>query len=432
MNKLLITTTILFGVLLSGEVYASNCPPMRAQAILAPDSLSTLVAEVTVLRHLPAKPNQDAGSIEVQVSRVFAGEMGIDKIVLDSTYYSSFGGCGTRLHGIPIGTQWMIAVNGPNASGSFGGSWADSFAIIDGDEVEGNLFPDQCDLPNPNNCVSVSETLSLDEFTKFAEMLSPGMETDDYVFEVFPAQPTESDLVWLQVTKKDSAVCNLFENAISVDGTSAEIKVSLHANSLTFTGCQTPDVQRLLIGDLSDPHRSMGYSVQIFLDSTLPTEPRYAPENLVADFALGFRSNPPFAASPETPAAGSIQSGVGVIRGWACDAKRVEVQFDDLPRIDVSYGTTRNDTQVICGDSNNGYGMVFAWGLLGIGPHTMTTFVDDREVARVDFDVAGLDSPFVKDIEGTYELEDFPAPGETAVVRWSEADQNFIIVEIKP
>lgn len=125
---------------------------------------------------------------------------------------------------------------------------------------------------------------------------------------------------------------------------------------------------------------------------------------------------------------GSVQSGVGVVRCRACDAKRVDIQFDDQEPIEVAYGTSRADTAEICGDSDNGYGMVMNWSLLEPGIHTMKTFIDGREAREVEFEVAGLGEEFVKGLVGTYELEDFPGPGESVTVQWDEALQNFIII----
>ncbi|MFK7975357.1 MAG: hypothetical protein AB8C02_04440 [Halioglobus sp.] len=134
-------------------------------------------------------------------------------------------------------------------------------------------------------------------------------------------------------------------------------------------------------------------------------------------------------ANPEVPTQGSVQSGVGVIRGWACDAQRVEVRFNDLAPIPLAYGTIRTDTREVCGDSDNGYGAVYAWGLLGAGQHTMRTYIDGRLIDTVSFEVTGLESAFVTGLEASYVLENFPASGQSVTVRWSEADQNFIIVE---
>lgn len=141
-------------------------------------------------------------------------------------------------------------------------------------------------------------------------------------------------------------------------------------------------------------------------------------------------SNPPAPSiQHESPIQGQILSGVGVIRGWACDASLVQVQFDELPLLAIAYGTSRADTSSVCGDDNNGYGAVFAWGLLGNGAHSATTFVDGVVVSAVEFEVSGLDQPFIRGLDGSYQLPDFPVAGKAVTVRWSEADQNFIIVE---
>jgi hypothetical protein len=160
-------------------------------------------------------------------------------------------------------------------------------------------------------------------------------------------------------------------------------------------------------------------------DSAAP----FDPDNLIASFDYPIRTDTPQLANAEVPAQDSVQSGIGIIRGWACEANRVTVQFDDLAPFELAYGTRRTDTREVCGDSNNGYGGVFAWGLLGAGQHTMRTYIDDSLVDTVSFEVAGLEQPFVTGLEGTYVLEGFPGPGESVTVRWSEAAQNFVIVE---
>ena len=47
----------------------------------------------------------------------------------------------------------------------------------------------------------------------------------------------------------------------------------------------------------------------------------------------------------ESPSEGSIQSGVGLIRGWACDADDVAISIDDGAPIHIGYGTSREDTR---------------------------------------------------------------------------------------
>ena len=61
----------------------------------------------------------------------------------------------------------------------------------------------------------------------------------------------------------------------------------------------------------------------------------------------------------------TIRTGIGLIRGWICDAKTVEVQIDNGTREQVAYGTTRQDTAAICGDTNNGFGYTVNWNRIG-------------------------------------------------------------------
>ena len=148
---------------------------------------------------------------------------------------------------------------------------------------------------------------------------------------------------------------------------------------------------------------------------------------LTIDYTAG---QPNTAATAESPAAGSVQSGVGLIRGWACEAQQVSIAIDGSDRIPIAWGTSRADTQGVCGDANNGYGMVIAWGLLGSGTHRLQTFVDDAPIGDVEFEVVTIGSEFETGLSGEYVLEDFPAPGDAVRVTWSEADQNFIVTGV--
>ena len=130
-------------------------------------------------------------------------------------------------------------------------------------------------------------------------------------------------------------------------------------------------------------------------------------------------------ARHESPAQHTIQSGVGLIRGWACEADRVAVSIDGGDLIPIAYGTDRDDTRAVCGDADNGFGMVIAWGLLGNGVHKMRTFIDGTAIAEVEFEVVAIGDGFVRGLQGMYTLEGFPASGQSVDVEWVEADQNF-------
>lgn len=136
----------------------------------------------------------------------------------------------------------------------------------------------------------------------------------------------------------------------------------------------------------------------------------------------------------ENPGPGSYQSGVGMISGWMCEAEKVEIIFNgnETDRWRVGYGTRRTDTQKECGDSNNGFGLVFNWNQLGEGEHTVVAQVDGVEFGWATVTVTtvgeGEEEEFLRDVSGTFTLPGFPE-AETAVkVQWQEAQQNFVIV----
>jgi hypothetical protein len=130
----------------------------------------------------------------------------------------------------------------------------------------------------------------------------------------------------------------------------------------------------------------------------------------------------------ESPQSGSFESGIGLVRGWLCAAREVEIQINDQPRRRVAYGTVRTDTRDVCGGNvNTGFGYTINWNSFGPGNHTLRLFVDDEEYERVTFTVTTLGVDFLRDVSGEYTLSGFPRAGRDVAVRWSEPHQNFVI-----
>ena len=71
--------------------------------------------------------------------------------------------------------------------------------------------------------------------------------------------------------------------------------------------------------------------------------------------------------------------------------------------------------------------MLWNWNKLGEGQHTVRAIVDDVEVAHSTFTVTTLGAEFVRGLERTQALADFPTPGQTGTVEWQEALQNFTL-----
>lgn len=134
----------------------------------------------------------------------------------------------------------------------------------------------------------------------------------------------------------------------------------------------------------------------------------------------------------ENPQPASYLSGITILSGWACDPnaeiKRVDVEIDGSP-LQASYGTERLDTVGVCGDTNNGWGLLFNTNRFGDGPHTARALVDGAELGRADFTVTTLGTDYLRGVGGTYRLMDFPKNGDSVVVTWQESVQNFVIRE---
>ena len=147
----------------------------------------------------------------------------------------------------------------------------------------------------------------------------------------------------------------------------------------------------------------------------------------------------------ENPGPNSFQSGIGVISGWVCEAEAVEIVFETAQggvlRFEAAYGTERADTAqrkdgtVICGDTDNGFGLLFNWNLLGDGEHTVRALVDEEELGRAVVRVTtvgtGEEEEFLRDAEGECVVEDFPMPGETVTLDWQQSWQNFVITDVE-
>ena len=133
----------------------------------------------------------------------------------------------------------------------------------------------------------------------------------------------------------------------------------------------------------------------------------------------------------ENPGPDSFQSGVGVLSGWVCAAEVVEVEVNGVPQ-EAAYGTERLDTASVCGDTDNGFGLLFNWNLLGDGEHTVVALVDGVELGRATVTVTTLGAEFLRGVEGTCEVDNFPTRGERVQLVWQQSQQNFVIARGSP
>ena len=133
----------------------------------------------------------------------------------------------------------------------------------------------------------------------------------------------------------------------------------------------------------------------------------------------------------ENPSPNSFQSGIGVISGWVCAANEVVIAIGDLGSQGAGYGTERVDTQEVCEDTDNGFGLLFNWNLLGAGEHEVVAYVDDVELGRATVRVTTLGAEFLRGVEGECMVEDFPTAGERVTLEWQQNSQNFVMTDVE-
>ena len=147
--------------------------------------------------------------------------------------------------------------------------------------------------------------------------------------------------------------------------------------------------------------------------------------------AAVLQATPGLSGVLENPGNASFQSGIGLFSGWVCEAQKVEVEIDGNTTLEAAYGTERGDTAGRCGDTNNGFGLLFNWNLLGDGTHTVRALADGREFGRARFTVTTLGTKFLTGVSGAYRLPHFPRQGTDVTVEWQQASQNFVITGLQ-
>ncbi len=153
----------------------------------------------------------------------------------------------------------------------------------------------------------------------------------------------------------------------------------------------------------------------------------------------------------EDPPNGGTRSGIGLIRGWVCGATRVEVRIAGPSgptsrnyTIPVLYGSDRGDVERedVCdrrGD-NFGFAAQFNYSELPAGTYTAQAFADGEQIGQADngqtntFEVIRLSDTdsFLEELGREVTVENFPFRGDTTVLEWDEASQNFQIKDKTP
>lgn len=133
----------------------------------------------------------------------------------------------------------------------------------------------------------------------------------------------------------------------------------------------------------------------------------------------------------EIPAPDSVQSGITVVSGWACAAEEIAVRFNDADWLTVAYGTSRLDTAEQCGHAFTGFGMLWNWGNLGDGMHTICMRFDGGEPECRTVTVVTVGEAFAENLMGACTVPDFPDTGSRTFVEWQQPKQAFGVVAIE-
>ena len=153
----------------------------------------------------------------------------------------------------------------------------------------------------------------------------------------------------------------------------------------------------------------------------------------------------------EDPPNNGVRSGIGIIRGWVCQANRVRIQiYDDsgavVQALTAGYGTDRSDTLGECGAgrTNTGFGMTFNFNHLDEGTYTIRAFADNEQIGQGTpqentFDVVHLrtfspndQNRFLRNLPmAECQVPNFPDTGTTTILEWEESTQNFVISDVQ-
>ena len=140
-----------------------------------------------------------------------------------------------------------------------------------------------------------------------------------------------------------------------------------------------------------------------------------------------------WAAVLESPADGSVVSGIGTVSGWKCDAGRITVTIDGGSHLAVAARQERGDLRVSgqCGGTT-GHGFVrwINWALLGDGEHVVAAYDDGVAFARSTFIVGTTGRSFLDGAVRRTVVDDFPEPGQRTLLEWNEGTQHFEIAAV--
>lgn len=135
-----------------------------------------------------------------------------------------------------------------------------------------------------------------------------------------------------------------------------------------------------------------------------------------------------------TPPDGSTVSGISVISGYHCTSKDIEVFIDGVSKGKAGAGNRLLGTQDVCGHTETGYSLLFNFGNLADGQHTISVTADGATAPFATNTITTVKSGGVAWLAGASKetkVPDFPNSGQVATLRWVQSYQNFLVTGIE-
>lgn len=133
----------------------------------------------------------------------------------------------------------------------------------------------------------------------------------------------------------------------------------------------------------------------------------------------------------ENPANNVTDSGIGVISGWHCSASRVEAVIDGVSAGFAYVGSERLDTVNICGKTGSGFALLINFNNLIPGNHNLKIYANGVQFGESNFKTTRSGgTQYLTNKSKTVNVPDFPSPGASATLTWSETRQSFVVTNI--
>jgi len=131
--------------------------------------------------------------------------------------------------------------------------------------------------------------------------------------------------------------------------------------------------------------------------------------------------------SLENPQPGGLEAGIGVISGWHCTSRNIELRIDGVSLGLAGAGTSRGDTMSVCGRSDTGFSFLYNYNLLQGGTHKVDAYADGALFGSATFQVGYLGSEFLTGLSAAHKILDFPVRGRGTRVVWEQSKQDFVV-----